>query len=148
MGTTQRKHCTDFKTKRLSRLLSRHYDTELAKAGLKTTQFTLLSHLVLQGAMTQGELAQKMGLEPSTLTRNLKLLMDKEWVTHELGSDARIRLISITATGEAKQREADQFWRIAQKTINSILGKERVEALNSLLDQCASLLGEYRARKY
>lgn len=147
MGIKKHKHCTDFKAKRLSRLLSRHYDTELAKAGLKTTQFTLLSHLVLLGAMTQGELAQKMGLEPSTLTRNLKLLMDKGWVTQALGSDGRVRLVSITAAGEAKQQEADQFWKLAQKTINSILGKERVEALNSLLDQCASLLGEYGTRE-
>jgi hypothetical protein len=67
------KGCTNFKTRQLARLLSRHYDQELAKAGLKTTQYSLLSHVLHQGPVAPGELARRMGLDASTLTRNCSL---------------------------------------------------------------------------
>ena len=55
--------CTNFKTRQLSRLLSRHYDAELAACGLKTTQYSLLSHVVQLGPIAPGELARRMGLD-------------------------------------------------------------------------------------
>ena len=63
--------CTNFKLRQLLRGVSRLYDAELARAGLKGTQFSLLSHLVGLGPVAPGELARHMGLDASTLTRNV-----------------------------------------------------------------------------
>ena len=38
--------CTSFKLRQLMRRVTQHYDLELAKAGLKTTQYSLLSHVL------------------------------------------------------------------------------------------------------
>jgi DNA-binding MarR family transcriptional regulator len=134
------KNCTNFKARRLARLLSRHYDAELGRIGLKTTQFTLLTHLVNVGSLSQGELAARMGLEASTLTRNLRSVVDNGWVIQVAGADARSRAVAITAAGKSKQIEADRFWNLAQKSVDTILGQERVDALNSMLDECSKLL--------
>lgn len=134
------KGCTNFKARQLSRLLSRHYDTELAKAGLKTTQYSLLTHVLRLGAITPGELARRMGLDASTLTRNLQPLLAAGWLRQEAGADARSRSITITAAGREKQAEAVRHWKAAQLQVNAALGGERVAALHALLDDCTALL--------
>jgi DNA-binding MarR family transcriptional regulator len=133
--------CTNFKTRQMARLLSRHYDVELAKAGLKTTQYSLLNHVLHQGPIAPGELARRMGLDASTLTRNLQPLLAAGWLVQAAGADARSRLITLTPAGRDKQAEALAHWKAAQLTINATLGAERVVALHALLDDCMALLG-------
>lgn len=132
--------CTSFKTRQLARLLSRHYDAELAKAGLKTTQYSLLSHVQRLGPLAPGELARRMGLDASTLTRNLQPLIANGWLTQEAGADARSRLVAITAAGCDKQAEAQACWKRAQQHLNGLLGLERVAALHALIDACTAQL--------
>ena len=59
--------CTNFKLRQLARRVSQLYDTEVAKAGLKTTQYSLLSHVLRLGPIRPGDLAQAMTLDASTL---------------------------------------------------------------------------------
>ena len=135
--------CTNFKTRQLSRLLSRHYDAELAAVGLKTTQYSLLTHVLRLGPLAPGELARHMGLDASTLTRNLQPLLAAGWLVQEAGVDARSRSVGITAAGRVKQAEAQRRWKAAQQQVNALLGAERVAVLHQLLDDCtAALQGE------
>lgn len=134
------KGCTNFKTRQLSRLLSRHYDAELAAVGLKTTQYSLLTHVLRLGPLAPGELARHMGLDASTLTRNLQPMVAAGWLLQEAGADARSRSVSITAAGRDKQGEAQRRWKAAQQQVNELLGTDRVAALHQLLDECTDAL--------
>ena len=78
----------------LTRRVSQLYDLETAKAGLKTTQYSLLSHILKLGPLRPSELALKMKFIPSTLTRNLKPLIDTGWVSLSAGSDGRSRTVA------------------------------------------------------
>jgi DNA-binding MarR family transcriptional regulator len=132
--------CTNFKTRQLSRLLSRRYDAALAPAGLKTTQYSLLSHVLQLGPIAPGELARRMGLDASTLTRNLQPLLGAGLLVQDAGPDGRTRSISLTDAGRAKQAEARRGWKAAQLEVNALLGAERVAALHALLDDCTARL--------
>lgn len=132
--------CTHFKTRQLARLLARHYDAELAAAGLKTTQYSLLSHVLRLGPLAPGELARQMALDASTLTRNLQPLLAAGWLQQGAGADARTRSIVITDAGRAKQAEARRCWKAAQTKLQALLGSERVAALHELLDDCSDKL--------
>lgn len=134
------KGCTNFKTRQLARLLSRQYDLELAKAGLKTTQYSLLGHVLHLGPIAPGELARRMGLDASTLTRNLQPLLGAGWLLQEAGADARSRFVTLTPAGRDKHAEAMRHWKAAQKSINATLGEERVVALHALIDDCTARL--------
>jgi DNA-binding MarR family transcriptional regulator len=134
------KGCTNFKTRQLSRLLSRHYDAELAAVGLKTTQYSLLTHVLRLGPLAPGELARHMGLDASTLTRNLQPMVAAGWLLQEAGADARSRSVSITPAGRDKQAEAQRRWKAAQQQVNALLGGEKVAALHRLLDDCTAAL--------
>ncbi|MFO1325900.1 MAG: MarR family winged helix-turn-helix transcriptional regulator [Rubrivivax sp.] len=132
--------CTHFKTRQLARLLARHYDAELAAAGLKTTQFSLLNHVRSLGPVAPGELARAMGLDASTLTRNLQPLLAAGWLVQGEGPDARTRSIHLTAGGRAKLAEAQRCWKQAQTGLQGLLGADRVAALHELLDDCTQRL--------
>ena len=126
--------CTNLKLRQLTRRVTQHYDAELAQAGLKTTQYSLLSHVVKLGPVRPGDLARAMTLDASTLTRNLRPLRDAGWVALAAGGDARSRSVTITEAGRAKRTEGQKRWRVAQEGLNALLGIERVAELHALID--------------
>ena len=132
--------CTHHQLRQLVRRVGQHYDGALAAAGLKTTQYSLLSHVFKLGPLRPGDLAQAMTMEPSTLTRNLQPLVSAGWVTLAPGSDGRSRVVAITPAGQAKRAEAQQHWRRAQDSLNHTLGSPRVVALHALIQDSLALL--------
>jgi DNA-binding MarR family transcriptional regulator len=132
--------CTNFRLRHLMRQVARHYDAEVAKSGLKTTQYSLLSHVLHLRPLRPVDLAQAMGVEASTLTRNLKPMIAAGWLLQGEGPDARSRLIEITDEGREKRAEAQRHWRAAQEQLNELLGIERVVALHALIDESIELL--------
>jgi DNA-binding MarR family transcriptional regulator len=132
--------CTNMKLRQLMRRVAQRYDAEVGKTGLKGTQYSLLSHVLKLGPVRPGELARAMTIDASTLTRNLKPLIDGGWVTLDAGADGRSRLVNITQAGREKRQEAQRRWRTAQESINHTLGVERVLALHALVDESMELL--------
>lgn len=122
------------KLRQLLRRVAQHYDAEVGKTGLKTTQYSLLSHVFKLGPLRPGDLARAMKVDASTLTRNLKPLVTAGWLALAPGSDGRSRLVSITDSGREKRAEAQRRWRVAQEGINQILGVDQVLALHALID--------------
>lgn len=134
--------CTNLKLRELSRVVTRHYDAYVAPTGLKNSQYSLLSHVVLLGPLRPGELAARMKLDASTLTRNLQPLIAAGWVEQGPGEDARSRSVVATEAGRAKRAEAQRAWKQAQLALNARLGNQRVLALHSLIDDCLTVLDE------
>jgi DNA-binding MarR family transcriptional regulator len=132
--------CTNLKLRQVSRVVTRHYDSYVSATGLKMTQYSLLSHVVLLGPIRPSELAQRMRLDASTLSRNLQPLLAQGWVRLGPGDDARSRLVEATDEGRAKRAEGQRAWKQAQLALNAQLGAERVVALHTLLDECIERL--------
>lgn len=132
--------CTNLQLRQLMRRVAQHYDVEVGKTGLKGTQYSLLSYVVKLGPIRPGALAQAMMVDASTLTRNLKPLIDAGWVTLTAGSDGRSRLVSVTDSGRDKRTEAQRHWKIAQEQLNALLGIPRVLALHDLIHESLDLL--------
>src|SRR6185436_8287179 len=127
--------CTNLKLRQLSRAVTRHYDAYVAPTGLKNTQYSLLSHVVRLGPIKPGELAARMRLDASTLTRNLQPLVVQGWLALGPGEDARSRSVSVTEAGREKRAEGQRAWKQAQLALNARLGIERVAALHALVDE-------------
>jgi DNA-binding MarR family transcriptional regulator len=126
--------CTNFKLRQLLRVVARRYDEQLAQVGIKGTQFSLLSYLVAAGPAMPSRIAADMGLDNSTLTRNLAVLADLGWVQVAAGRDARSRLVAITDAGRTKRTEALPHWKAAQLALNARLGEPDVLALHALIE--------------
>lgn len=125
--------CTCFKLRKLQRTMSRLYDQRMAAVGLKTTQYSLLANAA-RACLPVAELADLLGMERTTMTRNLKPLIDAGWIELVPGADSRQRLVTITAEGRDKVAEAYPVWRAAQTALQDMLGRDAVRALNEQLD--------------
>lgn len=134
--------CTNLKLRQLTRMVTRHYDHQVAETGLKNTQYALLSHVVRLGPIRPSDLAKRMQMDASTLTRNLQPLAAQGFLKVGAGDDSRSRLVEATGAGHAKQAEGQRAWRIAQTALNELLGIERVAELHNLLDACIQRLGD------
>lgn len=134
--------CTNLKLRQLGRMVTRHYDHYLAAVGLKNTQFALLSHVVKLGPIRPSDLARRMQMDASTLTRNLQPMAAQGWLTTGKGEDARSRLISATNEGQEIRAKGQRAWKDAQLALNGLLGVERVFALHELLDSSISTLDQ------
>jgi DNA-binding MarR family transcriptional regulator len=132
--------CTNLKLRQLMRRVAAHYDAEVGKTGLKGTQYSLLSYVLKLGPVRPADLAAEMRLSPSTLTRNMRPLVDAGLIEIGPGADARSRLVSVTRAGREKRQEAQRRWRAAQEGINEMLGTRRVVQLHAMLDDCLELL--------
>jgi hypothetical protein len=104
----------------------------------------MLSHIVLLGPIQPGELARRMGMDASTLTRNLRSARRAG-----LGGagprsgcpqppDRRSR-----HPARALHAQARRHWKRAQLAMNEALGDERVIALHALVDHGIDVLAEH-----
>ena len=134
--------CTNLKLRQLMRRVAQLYDAEVGKTGLRGTQYSLLSYVAKLGPVRPVDLAAVMKVDASTLTRNLRPLIDAGLLVLEPGPDARSRLVSATPAGRDKRQEAQRRWRVAQESLNERLGMRRVVALHALLDECQELLAD------
>ena len=126
--------CTNLKLRQLSRLVSRHFDQYLSTVGLKGTQYALLTCVVKLGPLRPGELARRLHMDASTMSRNLKPMVAQGWLAVGAGDDARSRLVEATAAGTALRTDAQRAWKAAQTALNQRLGPVHVAALHDLLD--------------
>jgi DNA-binding MarR family transcriptional regulator len=104
-----------------TRAVSRLYDEELRGAGLRTTQYSLLRRLRAAGEVRQRDLGALTSLDETTLTRNLRPLIDAGWVAVRPGDDRREKLVRLTDAGAARLREARPAWERAQERLRARL---------------------------
>ncbi len=129
--TTQ---CLCLASRRAARAITRRFDRELSPHGIRATQFTLLSALSLKGPSTIGDLAERLGADRTTLTRNLAVAGARGLVSIAAGEDARSRLAAITPEGRRILTEAFAAWRRVQASLTDALGDEAAQGLRRLSD--------------
>jgi DNA-binding MarR family transcriptional regulator len=124
--------CYCLASRQAARKITRLYDSYMQKSGIRATQFTILSQLMLRGELSIGKLAGILGMERTTLTRNLTLLEQRKWVSIKPGDDPRSRMIGITAQGRGIVRRGFPHWSDAQAHVGRMLGADGESALKIL----------------
>lgn len=108
-------YCTQFR--RAANSLTSIYDRALKPVGLKITQFSMLRALERLGSATFKELAKEAALDKTTISRSLKLLVDGGWVSITNEQDARFKVATLSAEGTKVLRNAEEYWRVAQRQV-------------------------------
>jgi DNA-binding MarR family transcriptional regulator len=124
--------CFCLASRQAARKITRLYDSYMQGSGVRATQFTILSQLMLRGEMPIGKLAGILGMERTTLTRNLTLLEQQKWISIKAGDDPRSRMIGITAQGRGMVRRGFPYWSKAQAQVGKMLGADGQAALKVL----------------
>jgi DNA-binding MarR family transcriptional regulator len=131
--------CTCFRLRRASRRVTQVYDHELAAVGLSLNQYSILRRTEREPRVLGG-LAEELGMDRTTLTRNLSPLMDAGLLETVRGQDARQRVITLTDEGRARLAAATPCWQRAQAVIDAMLGETGIQQLHGELDRLDGLL--------
>jgi DNA-binding MarR family transcriptional regulator len=127
--------CVCLGVQRAARGVARRYDEALRSTGITSGQFTILSSLLRDEPTPIGALAEVLGLDRTTLNRNLRPLESEKLVaTVADPKDARVRRIQLTPAGRKRLDVAIPLWRKAQSDSNERLGKTGWQNLRPLLD--------------
>jgi DNA-binding MarR family transcriptional regulator len=131
--------CTGHGVRKAARALSRIYDEALAPAGLRGTQFDLLVALALAPEAPLAKVAEELGLDRTTLTRNLGPLERDGLVQSAPGDDRRERRLRLTEKGHDLLADGLQRWERAQHKVVAALGKTQWRDLMNGLRAAATL---------
>jgi DNA-binding MarR family transcriptional regulator len=122
--------CVGGHTRRAARLITQFLEREMAEAGLGVAQLGLMAQIAAMSDDTLGALAQRTGLEQSTLSRNLRTLEGEGLVEIAVaGDDLRRRMVWLTATGARRLEAAIPLWRKAHAKLASRLSPDLARQL-------------------
>ncbi len=126
--------CTCAMLRRTARRLTQAYDRVLKPSGLRLTQYSLLANVSRAGGLSITELAARLEMDRTTLTRNLGPLEKAGWLRVLPGADLRSRAVEITPAGRRLFEEARPLWQAAERDLRRRMGQEESQALRNLLD--------------
>ena len=132
-----RRMCACDQLRRATRGVTQLYDNGMTGSGLKVTQLPIFVGLASAGDMPLTVLADRLALDRTTLTRNLRVLEDRGLIrTYEADDDARVRMVSMTLEGSTVLTAALERWEQVQERVESRFGRDRLKALG---DELAAL---------
>jgi DNA-binding MarR family transcriptional regulator len=106
--------CACFAIRKAARVATQLYDEVLQSSGLRVTQLTLLVAINLADSVSITALGEKLLMDRTTMTRNLKPLQRQGLIAIGRGKDRRFRVVSLTARGHEALGNALPLWRKAQ----------------------------------
>jgi DNA-binding MarR family transcriptional regulator len=140
---TRQLGCTCMRLRKATRRVSQIYDRSLEQAGMTVTQYGLLGQLARYDGIGIGALAEKLIMDPTTLTRNLRPLERRGLVAMKPDkNDKRSRCLHLTASGRAAFEQAVPAWVRAQRRVEDALGGSETAALNEALDRVLERLAD------
>jgi DNA-binding MarR family transcriptional regulator len=130
--------CACFNLRKAARAVTQAYDDAIAPSGLKITQLSVLVALSLAAGAPLGKLAGHLGMDRTTLTRNLRPLERRRLIRSERGPDQRERRFQLTDAGQAMLERAMPLWQAAQARLVGRFGAARWSTMRGELDAIAS----------
>lgn len=135
-------NCVCFNLRRGARVVTQFFEAEMRRHGIRATQWTILQALKAKENWSMAELSGRLGMDRTTLLRNLRPLERDNLVEVAGGGRGSSVELSITAKGREKIRESLPAWRSAQSAAVKALGEPRWSAILSDLESAALVLGE------
>ena len=133
-------NCVCFNLRWVTRAVTQFFDAELRRHGIRPTQTPILSALAAKPGWSMDELSDWLGMERTTLVRNLRPLERDGLV--QLSGTGRGGKVSVSLTGKGKRELAEALpaWRVGQQTVVKTLGQERWSAILTDLERAALAL--------
>jgi DNA-binding MarR family transcriptional regulator len=135
-------NCVCFNLRWVTRAVTQFYDTEMRRHGIRPTQGSVLAVLRAKDTWNMAELSDCLGMERTTLVRNLRPLQREGLVQAVGGGRGRRVELAITAKGRKQIEKLAPAWKSAQSAVVKTLGEKRWSAILSDLETAALALNK------
>ena len=135
-------NCVCFNLRRVARVITQFYDSEMRRHGIRPTQGSILASLQARDSWNMAELSDWLGMERTTLLRDLRPLQ-RDGLVQVIGGGRGNRVeLAITAKGRNQIEKLTPAWKSAQNAAVKTLGEKRWSAILSDLETAALALNE------
>ena len=129
--------CTCGELRKAARAITLLYDNAFKSTGLLSTQFGVLQIICDIDSIRISDLAGKLGMDRTTLTRNLSVLERQGFIQISQGKDHRTRIVTATQKGRGAVAKAILLWNEVQHKVKQEMGerswRELMQNLGELL---------------
>jgi DNA-binding MarR family transcriptional regulator len=133
-------NCVCFNLRRVTRAITQFFDSEMRRHGIRATQGTILLALNTGERWSMAELSDGLGMDRTTLVRNLRPLQ-RDGLAEVIGGGRGSRVeVAITAEGKKRIEKLMPAWRSAQCAVVETLGEARWSAILTDLETAALAL--------
>jgi DNA-binding MarR family transcriptional regulator len=133
--------CACFNLRRASRAVTRFYDEALEPGGLRSTGFAALIAIQIEGVPTLPKLSRILGVDRSTLTRNLQPLVKQGLVKVGTSTGSRTATARLTPKGEKTLVRCIPLWQEAQGRFEGKVGSSEWQAVLAALANVTAFAG-------
>src|SRR5215468_3316421 len=114
--------CAGMNIRMAARRITRFLEARMGATDLSIAQFGLMTHIAAAGDDTIGALAERLGLDQSTLSRNLRGLERAGLVEIAIvEKDLRRRAVWLTEAGARRLEAAMPAWRQAHASLVKLI---------------------------
>ena len=122
--------------RKVNRVLTGIYEAEMRDSALKASQLNLLVAVAKAGPVRRTDLGKRLHLDPSTLTRNLRVILKQGWIEETPDeADQRSSRLKITPKGRKLLESIAPAWKRAQMRARQMLGSEGTALVLSLRER-------------
>ena len=125
--------CINAKLRKLHRLLNSAYQQKINPFGLRGSMLSILFIIGKQKEVNQKMIADALVLDQSTMSRDLKKLVQKGWVVISKGKDSRNSQLALTASGYQLLEEVTPVWEALQAKIAQLLGDYNIQQIDQII---------------
>ena len=133
--------CLASRTRLVNRTITGIYDDALRPHGVTAGQLNILVFIAKRGPLPAVDVAKKLNMEKSTLSRNIRLMRENGWLDVESEGSGRGRDLSLTEKGEALVEESLPAWKEAQTRAEAVLGQQGAASIHSVANSVWSHIG-------
>jgi DNA-binding MarR family transcriptional regulator len=137
--------CINAKLRRLHRTLNSIYMEKFKPYGIQGSMLSILFIIGKNESVNQKTLAERLVLDPSTMSRDIKKLVNKGWVSISKGDDPRNSLLSITNDGFKLLEEVSPIWEELHHKVETLLGSFSIQQIDSVMTAIGSQKESLRA---
>ena len=135
-------NCVCFNLRWVTRAVTQFFDAEMRRHGIRPTQGSILAALMSKDSWSMAELSDWLGMERTTLVRNLRPLQRDGLVQTVGGGHGRRVELAITTKGRKQIEKLTPAWKSAQSAVVNTLGEKRWSAILSDLETAALALNK------
>ena len=142
LDMSRMENCVCFNLRWVTRKVTQFFDAEMRRHGIRPTQGTILTSLNDKESWNMAELSDWLGLERTSLVRNLRPLQ-RDGLVKAVGGGRGNRVeLAITTKGRKQIQKLAPAWKSAQSAAVKTLGKKRWSAILSDLETAALALNK------
>ena len=139
--------CTCSELRRAARAVTLLYDNAFRSSGLLSTQLGVLHVIYKSDSIRISHLAKELGMDRTTLTRNLSVLQRQRFIKISSGKDNRTRIVTITNKGRTTIAKAIPLWNDVQNKVKEQMGETLWNELMVNLSQFVKVADQLNGSK-